>query len=204
MKILFTGFDAFGGEKVNPATEAVKLLPDNINGAEIIKIELPTVFGKSGEILKKAIAENMPDAVVCVGQAGGRASITPEMVGINVMNAGIADNEGNAPKHSIIEDGGKEAYFSTLPIVEITKRLNEGGISSSISYHAGTFVCNYVMYTLLHLAETEYPHMIGGFVHVPYLTEQVKDREKALPSMELSEIVRGLEIIAEVIAENVK
>ena len=42
MKILVTGFDPFGGETVNPAYEAVKLLPDTIAGAQIIKLQVPT------------------------------------------------------------------------------------------------------------------------------------------------------------------
>ena len=75
MRILFTGFDPFGGEKINPAGEAVKMMKNEIQGAEILKLEVPTVFGKAGEVLKKAVEQYRPDAVVCVGQAGGRAAI---------------------------------------------------------------------------------------------------------------------------------
>ena len=75
MKILITGFDPFGGESVNPACEAVKLLPDTIAGAEIIKLQVPTRFALSGAVLEAAVNEHRPDAVICVGQAGGRKEL---------------------------------------------------------------------------------------------------------------------------------
>ena len=162
---------------------------------------MPTVFGKAGEVLKKAVEQYRPDAVVCVGQAGGRAAITPEMIAVNIMDARIPDNAGNKPCHELIIKEGREAYFSTLPVKDIEKNLNENGIPSAVSYHAGTFVCNYLMYCLMNLIDTKYPNMRGGFVHVPYSTEQVKNRETPMPSMELNEITRGLEIIAETLAK---
>ena len=111
MRILFTGFDPFGGEKINPAGEAVKMMKNEIQGAEILKLEVPTVFGKAGEVLKKAVEQYRPDAVVCVGQAGGRAAITPEMIAVNIMDARIPDNAGNKPCHELIIKEGREAYF---------------------------------------------------------------------------------------------
>ena len=128
MRILFTGFDPFGGEKINPAGEAVKMMKNEIQGAEILKLEVPTVFGKAGEVLKKA--------VVCVGQAGGRAAITPEMIAVNIMDARIPDNAGNKPCHELIIKEGREAYFSSLPVKDIEKNLNDNGIPSSVSYGA--------------------------------------------------------------------
>ena len=201
MRILFTGFDPFGGEKINPAGEAVKMMKNEIHGAEILKLEVPTVFGKAGEVLKKAVEQYRPDAVVCVGQAGGRAAITPEMIAVNIMDARIPDNDGNKPCHELIIKEGREAYFSSLPVKDIEKNLNDNGIPSAVSYHAGTFVCNYLMYSLMNLINTKYPNMRGGFVHVPYSTEQVQNRTTPVPSMQLSEITRGLEIIAETLAK---
>ena len=145
MRILFTGFDPFGGEKINPAGEAVKMMKNEIHGAEILKLEVPTVFGKAGEVLKKTVEQYRPDAVVCVGQAGGRAAITPEMIAVNIMDARIPDNDGNKPCHEFIIKEGREAYFSSLPVKDIEKNLNDNGIPSAVSYHAGTFVCNYLM-----------------------------------------------------------
>ena len=89
MKVLITGFDPFGGEDINPALEAVKLLPQNISGAEIIKLEIPTVFIKSLEKIEEAIVKHNPDIVISVGQAGGRFGVTPERVAINLDDARI-------------------------------------------------------------------------------------------------------------------
>ena len=97
MKILVTGFDPFGGETVNPAYEAVKLLPDTIAGAQTIKLQVPTRFALSGTVLEAAVNEHRPDAVICVGQAGGRSAITPERVAINLADARIPDNAGEQP-----------------------------------------------------------------------------------------------------------
>ena len=96
MKILVTGFDPFGGDKINPAIEAVKRLPDEINGAEIIKLEIPTVFNKSAEVVRKAIEKENPDYVLNVGQAGGRSGLTPERVAININDGRIPDNEATS------------------------------------------------------------------------------------------------------------
>mgnify|MGYP000830015024 FL=1 len=97
MKILLTGFDPFDREKVNPAFEAVKLLPGTIAGAQIVKLEVPTQFVRAGEVLEADMAEHKPDVVICVGQAGGRAAITPEKVAINLMDGRIPDNAGYQP-----------------------------------------------------------------------------------------------------------
>ena len=106
MKILLTGFDPFGGETVNPAFEAVKLLPDTIAGAEIVKQEVPTEFIRAGEVLEAAIQANQPDVVICIGQAGGRSAITPEKVAINLMDGRIADNAGYQPIDVTIQEDG--------------------------------------------------------------------------------------------------
>ncbi len=115
MKILVTAFDPFGGESINPALEAVKLMKDKIAGAEIVKLEIPTVFGKSIEITVEAIRKENPDAVLCVGQAGGRFEVTPERVAINVDDARIPDNEGNQPiDEPVYEDGGLDLSMYRL------------------------------------------------------------------------------------------
>ena len=140
MKILITGFEPFGGESINPAYEAVKLLPDTVCGAQIVKLEVPTVFGKAGDILHAAVAEHRPDAVICVGQAGGRAAITPERVAINIMDGRIADNAGFMPVDRTIRTDGENAYFSTLPIKAMVAAIRAEGIPAEVSNTAGTYV----------------------------------------------------------------
>ncbi|MGM0215554.1 pyroglutamyl-peptidase I [Enterococcus sp. AZ109] len=192
MKVLITGFDPFGGATINPAFEAVKLLPDTIQNAKIIKIEIPTVFKKDGAVLSAAIKEHQPDIVLCVGQAGGRSGITIEKVAINLMEARIPDNDGQQPLNQPIHEDGKNAYFATIPVKAMVNNIKAQKIPSSVSYTAGTFVCNDIMYRLLYLAEKEYPMMRGGFIHVPYLPEQVTELTEGTPCMSAELISQAL------------
>ena len=192
MKILVTGFDPFGGEKVNPALEAVKLLPKEIHGAEVYWAEIPTVFYQSAEVLEAEIVRYQPDFVLCIGQAGGRASLTPERVAINQDDARIPDNQGNQPIDEPIRMDGAAAYFSTLPIKAMVKSLKSEGLPATVSNTAGTFVCNHLMYQALYLADKKFPHMRAGFMHIPYMTEQVLNKPNTA-SMCLTDIVRGIE-----------
>ena len=192
MKILVTGFDPFGGEKVNPALEAVKSLPSEIHGAEIHWVEIPTVFYKSAEVLEAEIVRYQPDVVLCIGQAGGRASLTPERVAINQDDARIPDNQGNQPIDTPIRLDGEAAYFSTLPIKAMVQAINEVGLPATVSNTAGTFVCNHLMYQVLYLADKKFPDMRAGFMHIPYMTEQVINKPNTA-SMNLADIVKGIE-----------
>lgn len=203
MKILVTGFDPFGGESENPACNAVKKLEDNINGAAVVKMEIPTVFKKSAAELEKAIEREQPDAIICVGQAGGRSDITIERVAINVDDASIEDNEGNKPADEIISSDGQTAYFSKLPIKEIVKNIREHGIPASVSNTAGTFVCNHIMYSLLYMIERKYPDKLGGFIHVPYIPSQVINKANT-PSMSTETITKALACAIETVVEQLK
>ena len=192
MKILVTGFDPFGGEKVNPALEAVKSLPSVIQGAEIRWVEIPTVFYQSAEVLEAEIDRYQPNVVLCIGQAGGRASLTPERVAINQDDARIPDNQGNQPIDTPIRLDGEAAYFSTLPIKAMVQAIKEVGLPATVSNTAGTFVCNHLMYQALYLADKKFPNMRAGFMHIPYMTEQVINKPNTA-SMNLTDIVRGIE-----------
>lgn len=196
MKILLTGFDAFGGEPVNPAEEAVKMVSDNINGAQVVKITIPTVRTKSVQAIEQAIEKHKPDIVISVGQAGGRFDITCERVAINIDDFRIEDNEGNQPIDQVIQKDGQPAYFSSLPIKAMVEHMNENKIPASVSNTAGTFVCNHVMYGILYMVDKKYPNIKGGFIHIPYMTSQVIDK-KGTPFMSLEEIVKGLELAIE-------
>ena len=147
--ILVTGFQPFGGEKINPAWEAIRVLPDSIVGSKVVKLQIPVVFGVGADVVSTAIDHINPDIVLCVGQAGGRAKITPEFVGINYRDARIPDNDGNQPHAQRIVEDGPDAYFATLPVRAMTEAMNESGIPAALSYTAGTYVCNDVMYSML-------------------------------------------------------
>lgn len=199
-KLLLTAFTPFDGERINPALEAVKLVKDKIGNLLIVKLEVPTVFGKSIDTVREAIEREKPDFVLSIGQAGGRAEITPERVAINLDDARIPDNEGNQPIDEPVFPDGENAYFSTLPVKAMVEAIRKEGLPSSLSNSAGTYVCNHLMYGILYYLDKR-PSMKAGFIHVPYIPEQTKNK-KEMPALELSEIVRGLEVAITAIAIN--
>lgn len=201
MKVLVTGFDPFGGEKLNPAYEAVKMLPDRIAGAEIVKVEVPTVFAECGDALERAMDANHPDIVICVGQAGGRSGMTIERVAVNIADARIPDNAGGQPQDEPIRKDGDRAYFATVPTRAMVERIQSRGIPAFLSYTAGTYVCNCIMYHLLYLNERKYPGTTGGFIHVPYECSQTVGKPLGTPSMSLEKIAEALQAAIEAAVE---
>lgn len=205
MKILVTGFDPFGGEKINPALETIKRLPDTILGAQIIKLEIPTVVGKSLAKIAEAVEKENPDVVLSIGQAGGRSEITVERIGINIDDCRIPDNEGNQPIDEPVVKGGPAAYFVTVPIKVIVENIKAHKIPASISNTAGTFICNHVCYGVAHLAAQRTAAgkpMKSGFIHIPFLPEQVIGKPALTPSMSLETIVSGITHALEAIVEH--
>lgn len=191
MKILVTGFDPFGSDKINPAIEAVKRLPDTIKGAKIIKLEIPTVFNKSAQVVHQAIVKEQPDYVLSVGQAGGRSALTPERVAININDGRIPDNDGYQPLDEPIQPDGDTAYFTQLPIKAMAKAIRAAGLPAIVSNTAGTYVCNHIFYQVQYMRAKEFPKLKAGFIHIPFLPEQVITRPNQ-PSMALADIVKGL------------
>ncbi|MGZ7895391.1 pyroglutamyl-peptidase I [Lactobacillus crispatus] len=191
MKILVTGFDPFGSDKINPAIEAVKRLPDTIKGAKIIKLEIPTVFNKSAQVVHQAIVKEQPDYVLNVGQAGGRSALTPERVAININDGRIPDNDGYQPLDEPIQPDGDTAYFTQLPIKAMAKAIRAAGLPAIVSNTAGTYVCNHIFYQVQYMRTKEFPKLKAGFIHIPFLPEQVITRPNQ-PSMALADIVKGL------------
>lgn len=183
--LLITGFDPFGGETVNPAWEAVKLLPNCIGDFSLHKLEIPTVFGEAADAVLEAAQGCRPDVILCVGQAGKRDSVTPERIAVNIRDARIPDNRGNKPEGQLVKAHGPAAYFSTVPVREMADAICAAGLPGMVSNSAGAFVCNDTLYTLLH-------HFSGtavkvGFIHVPWLPEQ------GSPSLALQDTARALE-----------
>lgn len=184
-QLLITGFDPFGGESVNPSWEAVSRLPEVIGAYRLTKLQIPTVFGLAARRVLAAAKD--PDVILCVGQAGGRAEVTPERIAINLANAKNPDNAGNLPREQSIEPGGPDGIFSTVPVSAMAASICAAGLPGKVSNTAGTFVCNDTLYRLLH-------HFAGtetrvGFIHVPFLPQQAPE---GVPSMELDRIVSAL------------
>lgn len=193
MKILLAAFEPFGGDKINSALEAVKLVDVDKIDAKIIKLEVPTVFGRSIDLIRETILREKPDIVLAIGQAGGRCALTPERVAINVDDARMKDNAGSRPIDRPIVNEGPAAYFTTLPIKAIVRALQAAGLPAQISNSAGTFVCNHLMYGMMHTLACELPKSRGGFMHVPFIPDQVVS-QKDQPSMSLANITRGIEL----------
>lgn len=191
MKILIAAFDPFGGEKVNPALEAIKQLPEQIGEHRITKLEIPTVFHESKDVLAEALSQDSYEAVLTIGQAGGRFELTPERVGINIDDARIADNKGNQPIDALIQPQGAPAYFSNMPVKAMTEAIQNAGVPARLSNTAGTFVCNHILYQMGYLQATSYPELLFGFIHVPFIPAQVATKQN-VPSMSLDTIVQGL------------
>jgi pyroglutamyl-peptidase len=179
--VLLTGFEPFGGEKVNPSQEIARHWHGRvIGGHRIVGALLPCVFGAAIIELRKQIRAAKPVLVVSVGQAGGRAEITPERVAVNVDDARLADNAGRQPVDRPVVRGGPAAYWSTLPVKAITGALRRRGIPAAVSQTAGTFVCNHVFYGLMHELRRK-RGVRGGFIHVPFLPGQARPGQPSLP-----------------------
>ncbi len=186
-----TGFEPFGGERLNPSWLAVQALHGRqIGGHRVVAAQLPTAFGVSLATLRALLARHAPALVVCVGQAGGRAALSLERVAINLDDARIPDNLQAQPVDTPVRPGGPAAYFSTLPVKAMMLAVQARGIAAEVSQTAGTFVCNHVFYGLMDtLAREGTLHSVrGGFIHVPWLPEQ------GTPSMPLADVVEGLRV----------
>lgn len=200
MDILFTGFEPFDGEKINPSWKAVAMLPDEIAGARIHKLCLPVEYQGAARMAQAEFARISPNVVVMVGQAGGRSGISIERVALNLDDATVADNAGVMLCDSPVRQGAPSAYFSTLPIKMLVKAVNNAGISAGISNSAGTYVCNHLMYSMLDHISVRMLDVRAGFVHVPFVPEQCVDKP-GMPSMELNDIVTALRVIARNLAD---
>lgn len=200
-KVLLTGFDPFGGESVNPAYQvAMRLHGRVINGVEVVSREVPTVFGKSGQVVSEAIREVRPQAVLCLGQAGGTAVIRVERLAANIDDSSGGDNEGNTASDRPIADDGPAAYWATIPTRKMVQAIREAGIPAVLSYSAGTYVCNHLFYATSHFVAANNLPIKVGFIHVPYLLEQAA-RKRGAAGMPEEIIARAIEVAISVIAD---
>ncbi len=191
--ILVTGFEPFGGERINPSLEAITVLDgEQIEGHTVIGKSLPVTFAESIDVLYAYIKEVKPDFVISVGQAGGRSAISVERVAINVIDATIPDNNGDQLIDEPIRSEGPVAYWSTLPIKSIVENVRRAGIPAEVSQTAGTYVCNHLFYGLMDLLSKN-PTIRGGFIHIPFIPEQAV-RFPGQPSLHLDNVIKALRI----------
>lgn len=194
MKILFTGFEPFGGEKLNSSGEAIKLLNDRYEDVEVFKREIPVLFRCSGQHLIDIGDALQPDYIVATGQATGISAIQVERLAVNVSDTTIPDNEGVTADSQIIHKDGANAYFCTLPVKKIVQRLHASGIPAILSNSAGTFVCNHVIYMLLYHLHKSETTCKAGFIHIPVMPKQAVNRRN-LASMSQGLVVKALELV---------
>ena len=182
--LLITGFEPFGGQTVNPSWEAVAQLPDTIGEWTLHKMRIPVEYETAPRLVLEKARETGAEAVISVGQAGGRNAVTPEVIGICLREAAIADNAGRLCKGELIDPEGPDGIFSTLPVREMVAAIAAKDIPAKLSYSAGAYVCNDVLYTLLR--QFEGTSVCAGFIHVPFIPGQGE------PNMPLDHIVTAL------------
>ena len=185
-RLLITGFEPFGGETVNPSWQAVNALPEQIGEWSLSKEEVPVEYGYAARHVLELAESLRPDAILCVGQAAGRAAVTPEYIAINLRFSTNPDNAGYLAEEEPVDPAGPDAIFSTLPVRSMAAAIREAGLPGTVSFTAGTYVCNDLLYLLLRPFAG--PPVRVGFVHVPLLPEQVNGR----PSMPLEQICGAL------------
>jgi pyroglutamyl-peptidase len=192
-RVLLTGFQPFGGETINPAWVSVReLTGSKILEYEIVTGEIPVTRYSALEETEKLILQYEPEIVINVGQAGGSLEMRVERIGINCDDYSIPDNDGNQPKGEAVFEEGPAAYFVTVPIKAMVREMVAAGVPAIVSNSAGTYLCNHICYGVAHIAATRYPHILTGFIHIPFLPEQAAGK-RGRPSMALSTLVMGLE-----------
>lgn len=186
MPILVTAFTPFGGDALNASQEILNALPDTLGGVRLKKRLLPVSFHSATRLAQEAAERLRPEAIVCLGQAAGRDAVTPERVAVNLMDASMPDNDGFQPMDEPVIPNAPAAYFSTLPVKAMVEAMQRVGVPARLSNTAGTYVCNALMFAMLHQTK-DIPR---GFIHVPYLTEQGKG--ETVPSLPMETVLRGV------------
>lgn len=203
MKILLTGFEPFDKSPINPSEQVVQALAaETIPGVELEMAILPVDFERGPAALLQVLETVQPEAVLCLGQASRRAVISIERVAVNLLDFGIPDNAGALIKDRHIDDAGPAAYFTTLPIRKIFETLKENGIPAELSLSAGAYLCNQVIYVILHHLASQGLNIPAGFIHLPDLPEQSAQRSSPTPSMSLDTMIQGIRTALEVIANS--
>ena len=193
MKILVTGFEpVYAKYDINPSWEAVKLLPDTIHGAEIVKAELPCRYGSIGTAIEAALDAHWPDILLSVGHSGRVNGLEVEWLGVNRDDCSLADNDGVLRQWTPICADGPDAYFTNLPVDTIVDAIRAAGVPAYRSYTAGQYLCNHALYLGRHLGETKFPGLKSGFIHVPLCSRQAMTTPNA-HTMEIETMAKGLE-----------
>ena len=202
MRILLTGFEPFDNSPINPSERIVRTLAkESISGVQIDTAVLPVDLDLAPAAVIEAVKVSEPDAVICLGQASRRAVISIERLAINLLDFRIPDNAGNQVEDQPIDPNGPAAYFTTLPVRKIFDTLKENGIPAELSLSAGTYLCNQVLFTILHYLRNQNQNVSAGFIHLPALPEQAAEMKGSVPSMSLETMMQGIRLAIQVITQ---
>ena len=190
--VLVTGFEPFGGDTRNPSWEVCERLPGEIAGLRVEVCRVPCEFRRAIEAVAEAIGRHDPALVVCLGLAAGRTHMGVERIAVNIDDARIPDNAGAQPVDEPIAPAGPPAYFATLPVKAMVAAMRGAGVPAEVSNSAGTYVCNHLMYGVLHFIAASGKRARAGFIHLPSSEEMTLDKRGA-PSMSVAAMVRGVE-----------
>lgn len=195
--VLLTAFEPFAGDEINPSLEiALRLEGTMIAGHRVRGQVLPVAFDATREVLQQALRADDFELVIGLGQAGGRAALSIERVAINLIDARIADNAGAQPIDLPVIEDAAAAYFTDLPIKAMQQAMTARGVPTTLSFSAGSFVCNQVFYLLMHELQSMQSSARAGFIHVPWLPQQAATRLDAA-SMALDTMVEGIRVAIE-------
>lgn len=199
--LLLSGFEPFDGERLNPSWECLRALEETQGqDVRVSCVELAVDRERGPQALLAQVDALSPDAVIMLGEAGGRMAVTPERVAINVDDYRIPDHGQRQPRDEAIVPGGPAAYFSTLPLRDMVIALHARRIPAEVSNSAGTYLCNHLFYRMMHELERRGSRIPAGFIHLPYVTEQVLGVRPARPSLPLPTLVEAVRICIEICA----
>lgn len=154
---------------------------------------LPVSYKKAKPIVESLVGEK-PKLLLSLGLSPKTTCVRLEVVALNIAHSEKGDNDGYKPFNETIYEDGDLAYRGTLPFNTILKALRGKGIPSILSFHAGTFLCNYVYYVALYNARSK--NIRIGFLHIPHLTDYAVKKPE-VPSLPKELIIKAVKIIIE-------
>jgi pyroglutamyl-peptidase len=201
-RVLVTGFEPFGGDATNPSASVALALHGQRLDLGAVKVDiqgvvLPCVFEGALHALRQALKSVQPSVALSLGLAGDRIGLSFERVALNLVDARIPDNAGAQPVDvRVVPRSSRAACFSTLPVKAMCAAVHAQGLPASLSLSAGTYVCNAVMFALLHEAARDARRghvMRAGFCHLPRDTTMVPHHIGVAP-MPIEDMVRGVRV----------
>jgi pyroglutamyl-peptidase len=184
--IVLLGFEPFGGYARNPSAELVMALAKRPEFADkVVAYVLPVSAKRVTPKLQEIIARHQPNDIVAFGLSSGEV-IRIERVGVNLCDFRIPDADGAQPIDVPVIQGGPQAYFSTLPTRQLYEEIAAQNLPVELSLSAGAYLCNFLLYSLLHLAESG-PHKFRTcFIHLPLLPEMTQT-EPSMPFAQMTQ-----------------